>query len=136
MVHAFGELITLVNQTYGHVKENRDLVASLEIYAARLQVAYRNASQRLTERERYITNLGRQLAVGQLLDSLEALHLAWRREMDMWQTQRRALESGWLTEAILPRGELERVLDAGRSQGFQTPPAHWYFEHVRIHAVW
>ena len=136
VAHAFGELVFLVNQTHGHVRENREHITSLELYAVRLQIAYRNLSDKATSQERYMTDMGRQVAVGQVLDSLEALHTTWRRGIDAWQGQRRALEAGWLTEDILPRGELGRILDAGRASGFHTPALHWYYEHVRIHALW
>ena len=136
MAHAFGELVSLVNQTYGHVRENREHITALELYAVRLQIAYRNLSDKATSQERYMTDMGRQVAVGQVLDTLEALHTTWRRGIDVWQGQRRALEAGWLTEDILPRGELGRILDAGRASGFHTPALHWYYEHVRIHALW
>ena len=105
VAHAFGELVSLVNQTNGHVRENREHITALELYVVPLQIAYRNLSDQATSRERYMTDLGRQVAVGQVLDSLEALHTTWRRGIDVWQGQRRAglgLGCSWVVDRGYP----------------------------------
>ena len=62
--------------------------------------------------------------------------MLWLRQMDLFKRQRIALESGLLSETILPLYELEFILKNSQKQGWSSPNADWFYQYVRIESIW
>ena len=50
----------------------------------------------------------------------------------MFHRQRASLELGFLTEELISRQELLRILTAGRRAGLSSPTVNWYYENIRV----
>ena len=55
----------------------------------------------------------------------------WLKQ-DMFHRQRASFELGFLTEELISRQELLRILTAGRRVGFSSPTVKWYYENIRV----
>ena len=64
------------------------------------------------------------------------MHNTWLRQFDKYPRQRASLELGWLTEEILPRDALKRILANARRKDLYAPDAEWYYANVRIDPLW
>ena len=55
----------------------------------------------------------------------------WLRQ-DMFHRQRASFELGFLTEELISRQELLRILTAGRRAEVSSPTVNWYYENIRV----
>ena len=56
--------------------------------------------------------------------------------MDLFKRQRIALESGILSETILPLSELKFILKNSHEKGWSSANADWFYQYMRIDAIW
>ena len=136
ITHVFKELTSVVNQTHDQVKENREHLVHIENYITQVSTTVNKISSQLRKQAQQVRAMIGQLYIGQVVASIESVHNSWLRRLDKYQRQRASLDLGWLTEEILPKIELDRIIVAGKQRGMQALPIRWYYEHVKIQPMW
>ena len=136
VTHSQKALVTVVNQTYHHVQQNRRHIQSLQLFGRTLNREMNFMKTIMEKNHLLIEMLKAELRIDQALSAIEATHNQWLRQLDRYHRQRIALELGWLTEEVLSAPELRQILEAGRRVGLQAPPLPWYYENVSIRPMW
>ena len=114
ILHKTNDLITVVNHTFAELQLNRKHIRDIEDYISQLHaqlVKWTSISTIAFERVRA------SLRIDQCLSALESVHLFWIRQLRRYRRQRVALESGLLTEDILPPTDLREILKNSRRTG-------------------
>ena len=66
-----------------------------------------------------------------MLSAMESARSKWLRH-DVFHRQRASFELEFLTEELISRQELLRILTADRRAGFSSPTVNWYYENIRV----
>ena len=133
VIHNTNELVTVVNHTFAEVRLNRKHLRDIEAYISKLHehmTTWTAISTIAFERVRV------SLRIDQCLSALESIHNYWFHQQDLYRRQRAALESGLLTEDILPPADLGTILAASRRVGQYAPGAEWFYQFIRIRPMW
>ena len=122
IIHQTNELVTVVNHTFAELRLNREHIRDIEAYISKLHdriTRWTAISTIAFERVRA------SLRIYQCLPVLECVCLFYIRQLSRYQRQRAALESGILTEDILPP-MLPAMLSKFRYiQTLHTIPSVW-----------
>ena len=91
---------------------------------------------RLTEvvikrQDKLLQIINAKLRIEQVLSDMESVHSNWLRQ-DMFHRQRASLELEFVTDELISRHQLLRILTADRRAGFSSPTVNWYFENIRV----
>ena len=128
VTHAYDELLIVVNQTHGFAANNREYIQQIEKYSTQLT----HTLNTISGQANMINHLLERIKIREFL----ALHFQLIRQTDHFQEQRRVLETGWLTETILPPTELCHLLRAAHNAGYQSVSVSWCYKQVSISALW
>ena len=63
-------------------------------------------------------------------------HSCYGYDKCIFKRQRIALESGIISETILPLSELKFILKNSQEQGRSRPNTEWFYQYVRIQSPW
>lgn len=138
VTHLVNDMVTVVNQTYSTLVENRrhinalvsrqDSVISM---LKRMNEDYYWAAQRLEEVRVHIH-------METAIEEAELLTDTYMDSVIRFHNQRLALEENILSEHILPRAELEKILKVATTvHDFSViSPVEWYYTHVHVLPLW
>lgn len=74
-----------------------------------------------------------------VLEDIELVCDAYVEQQELFHRQKAALETGRLTEDLLPLSILNKILIKGKAQDRDHTPldyAEWYYQHVRVTPLW
>jgi hypothetical protein len=137
ILHVIPQLTSVMNQTRVYVQENRFMMVDIKTHQRAVDKYILHLSQRVIGITVRIEVLEVRQEVDRILTALELISDAYRRQTDLHQAQRAALEVGHLTEKLLPPGVLEEILQQGISQGYQVvTQLEWYYQYLEVHPIW
>ena len=117
MIHQSNKMVTVINQTYNeiishqqHIMEVGKILSELYVHVQKW-VSLHNVA---------LEQIRAGLRIDRCLSLLESAHFAWDKLRTRFFAQRLALESGRLTETLLPTGELSEILRHSHVRGFYT----------------
>ena len=131
--HKTNELVSVVNHTFSEIRLNRKPIQGMQMYIADM---YNHITTWQTLSELAYERLHANIRIDECLSALESTQLLWLRQMDFFKRQRIALESGVLSETILPLSELKFILQNSHEKGWSSPNAEWFYQYVRIDSIW
>ena len=66
---------------------------------------------------------------------MESAHAHWLQQLAKFNQQKASLELGFLTEELLSRQELNKIVTSARAVGFYAPAAQCYYANLRISSI-
>ena len=135
IVHSVSQMLSVVNQTHIQQVEDRKHILGLERYISEMSRKMRFFETRLSQQDNFLQVINSQVRIDQVLSAMKSAHDTWLRQVDKFNRQVASLELGFLTEELLSRQEIVKILTAGRRAGFESPSIHWYYENIRVYPI-
>ena len=67
--------------------------------------------------------------------AMESAHAHWLQQLARFNRQKASLELGFLTEELLSRQELNKIVTSARAVGFYAPATQWYYANIQISSI-
>lgn len=135
IVHSVSQMLSVINQTHVQQVEDRKHILAIERYVGEMSHEIRFIESQLSQQDNLLQVIDAQIRIDQVLSAMESAHDNWLRQVDKFNRQVASLELGFLTEELISRQEIVRILTAGRRAGYESPSAHWYYENVRVSPI-
>ena len=135
IVHSLSQMLSVVNQTHIQQVEDRKHILGLERYISEMSNEMRFLETHLSQQDNFLQVINSQVRIDQVLSAMKSAHDTWLRQVDKFNRQVASLELGFLTEELLSRQEIVKILTAGRRAGFESPSIHWYYENIRVYPI-
>ena len=129
LASAYNKMVKEENITRGYLEEHRRAIGKLQ-EDIKILYGYTNRTYQLIHPVRK----------AQLLDDLvqiaERQHAVKAEGWQVFHEQRQALEGGRLTETVLPRSDLQELLEHVEEVGYVGAPKEWYYENSLVRPLW
>ena len=129
ILHKTNQLISIVNQTFDELVQNRQHIQAIEQSLSNL---FQHIQTWQSVNDVAFETLRATIRIESVVSVLEQQELTWNRQLSRYRRQRLALMSGKLTESLLPVGDLDLILTHSRSRGFFAASPVWYYEFVGV----
>ena len=133
IIHQSNKMVTVINQTYHEIISHRRHIQEVEKTLSEL---FRHIKTWISLQNVALEQIRAGLRIDRCLSLLESAHFAWNKLRTQFLSHRSALESGRLSETLLPTGELSEILRHSHVRGYFTPHVEWYYEFVKISPLW
>lgn len=133
ITHSVNGLVTVVNKTVEAINQQNRRFNDYTKYLQMLRKTGFELQKENAKRKEAINILKIGNTVNRFLIGLEAMYRFWLRNCQLFFSQQRALERGWLTLDLLKAKELENILHEQQVR-FSTRalPVEWYYMNVRV----
>lgn len=129
IVHNYQAMTTVVQAIQNNTIENRDVMKSLSDTINQISFNMTGLMQR-------IRRIRVELWINQFIEAIDMYISENLRSQDQYYQKRSDLELGTLTEHILPKTVLLRLLSKIKDSHFQPLPWTWYYENIVIQPMW
>ena len=133
------DMTTVVNHTLIKVDRTDRVITEIKTYLLHIRDAINKNRNATNQMEYDIKAIQTELQLERLITALENMieeyNVAWKK----YFKQRSSLESGYLTEHILPRQKLYRILRHTTAMSNNMNPAsgvEWYYQYTLIEPIW
>ena len=133
IIHQSNNMISVINQTYTEMKLNRRHIIDVE---ESLSALYEHVNTWITGRQTAWSRISSSLQVDRIFDLLDSAQILYDKRQRHYHAQRDALQTGRLTEALLPNQELGKILKHCNALGLFTTRSEWYYEYVTVTPLW
>ena len=134
MITMLDEFTTVVNHTYDEIQANRN---QLNRMASNMHSLTTRLNSELSLLHQRLRVLRRRLDIELLLQQLEVITRTYVRSHEAFLHRKENLETGRLTENILPPEILQAILDSSDdSHARGVTPLQWYYEHTAAIPIW
>ena len=133
ILHQSNKMVTVINQTYHEIILHQEHIVKVEKAISELYV---HVQSWIALHNVALEKIRAGLRIDRCLSLLESAHFAWTKQRTRFIAQRLALESGRLSETLLPTEELLEILRHSHTRGFYTPNLGWFYEFVTVTPLW
>ena len=123
------QMLTEANETRHYLQDHTRAINVLQTAVTQLYKNENNISANLHAVEKTVL-------LTDLVTTMERRHQIKREHGQFEREQRMHLESGRLTESIMPRATLEGVRTEMENAGHSPAPLEWYYEHCLVRPLW
>ena len=129
LVHNQNTLLSMVNGTRGMVEHLAQRVKMVCRYTQQVaQAAWSNTEQ--------IADIVLAHNMDQAIAHVEAVLVVYTAQRATFHRQQMLLDRGMLTQELVSRGQLKRVLNAVKDAGHIPLQSRWYFHNARVSPLW
>ena len=133
VTHSINRLVTVVNKTVEAVNRQSKLLKHYEEHLQQVTDSVINMQSAINRNERRLNRIEAMNIGERVVSELETVFKYWERECDLYLTQLRALERGWLTFDLLNTHQLIVILEQQRTiLSTKALPLYWYYMNTRI----
>lgn len=135
--HSIKELMTVVNATTLYVQENRLHLAEVRHHQLQVQRHLEALTEAHNEAVGRLDTVELRLEMERVLGALAIAVDTHSEELARYRRERAALETGRLTEELLPPEILQEILKVGTALQVEAlPRLEWYYESILITPWW
>ena len=127
-------MISIVNSTHDQVLQHQHIL-TLQHYIEKVSDQINIIEGLMKTRANLLQFLHAKLKVEQVLSAMTASHTHWLRQVAMFERQKASLELGFLTEDLIAKKELMRIVNSRRKMGYYAPQLEWYYAHIRVSPI-
>ena len=135
VTHSVSQMLSVVNQTHTAVVQNRNHINVLQKYVQKVSEEVRHIANLWQRHDKLLQVVNAKLRIEQCLSAMESAHAHWVQQTARFNRQKAALELGCLTEELLSRIELNKILTSARSAGYYAPNIQWYYANLRVSSI-
>lgn len=133
IIHQTNNMVTVINQTYNEMVLNRQHIQDVE---RSLSDLYTHVNTWIAVRHVAWGRISASLQIDRCFNLIESAQISWDKRRARFHAQRGALETGRLTEALLPIEELGKILKHSNARGQYTPRCEWFYQFVTVTPIW
>ena len=133
IIHQTNNIVSVINQTYNEMKLNRRHIQDVD---DSLSALYDHVNTWLTVRQVAWSRIRAGLHIDRCFDLLESAQILYDKRRLLYHAQRDALQTGRLTETLLPINKLGKLLKHCNALGLFTARSEWYYEFVTVTPLW
>ena len=135
VVHSVSQMLSVINQTHSAVVQNRKHINVLQSYLQKVSDEVRHIANLWQNQDKQLQVINAKLRIEQCLSAMESAHAHWVQQTARFNRQKASLELGFLTEELLSRTELNKILTSAKTAGYYAPDAQWYYANLRVSSI-
>ena len=133
VTHSINGLITVVNKTVEALNRQSKQLKHYEVHLRQVTDSVIHMQSAINKNEQRLNRIEAMNIGERVVSELETVFKYWERECDLYLTQLRALERGWLTFDLLNTHQLTVILEQQRTiLSTKALPLYWYYRNTRI----
>ena len=136
VVHRMNEMSSTLNQLIDSEEKTREYLRAHSTVIANLQRSVAEVMEVANETREETHKLKKMAILNTYVSSVERKYELERRAKFNYREQRMALETGALTETVMPREHLNDILREARRKDLTPATPEWYYEHSLVRPLW
>ena len=138
LVHRSNEMASTINQLIDEQNKTREYISEHATAIEALRTHATHLADLLNRTVTQVNQIQKQLTLNAWMTGLERKYELERRARSDFLGQKMALETGRLTQAVLPRRYLQSILDeaVAHSHDYEPATSEWYYEHCEVRPIW
>jgi len=137
IVHAVNNLVTVVNKTREDLIVDRKQLKKTQDYLLEVHNNVNMLQKRVLYYQKKIVYVEINVHLENIFTALENVVQSYVFAREYYTRQRASLELGRLTENLLPKEDLARILFKAKGQRLQpVDTLEWYYQYVIVEPIW
>ena len=107
----------------------------MQSYVQKVSDEVRHIANLWQNQDKQLQVINAKLRIDQCLSAMESAHAHWVQQTARFNRQKASLELGFLTEELLSRTELNKILTSAKTAGYYAPDAQRYYANLRVSSI-